>query len=113
MFAHLRNHSHYSLLSALPKIDPLVSKAKTLGMSSLALTDYNNMYGTIEFYKACEKEKIKPIIGVEYDLKYEERTFKIVLIARNLVGYKNLMRITSLINVEDPLHPVLTQDILL
>jgi DNA polymerase-3 subunit alpha len=113
MFVHLRNHSHYSLLSALPKIDPLVKKAKSLGMTSLALTDYNNMYGTIEFFKACEKEGIKAIIGAEYSLKYEERTFKIVLIARNLAGYKNLMRITSLINVEDPLHPTLTEDILL
>ncbi len=113
MFIHLRNHSHYSLLSALPKIEPLVKKAKALEMPALALTDYSNMYGAIEFYKACEKEKIQPIIGVEYSLKYEERHFKIVLIARDLIGYKNLMRITSLINVENPLHPILTEDILI
>lgn len=112
MFVHLRNHSHYSLLSALPKIDPLVKKAKSLGMTALALTDYSNMYGTIEFYKACESAGIQPIIGAEFTLKYDDRTFKIVLIARTNEGYKNLMRITSLVNVEDPLHPVLTETIL-
>ncbi len=112
MFVHLRNHSHYSLLSALPKIGPLVKKAKSLGMPAVALTDYSNMYGTIEFYSACKKEDIKPIIGVEFSLKYNDRTFKIVLIARTLAGYKNLMRITSIVNVENPLHPVLTEDIL-
>jgi DNA polymerase-3 subunit alpha len=112
MFVHLRNHSHYSLLSALPKIDALVKKAKSLGMTSLALTDYNNMYGTIEFYKACEKEGMQPIIGTEFSLKYEDREFKIVLIARTLTGYKNLMRIISLINVENPLRPILTEEIL-
>ncbi len=109
MFVHLRNHSHYSLLSALPKIDPLVKKAASLGQPALAITDYSNMYGTIEFYKSCEGAGIKPIIGVEFSLKYEDRRFKIVLIARDLQGYKNLMRITSIVNVENPLDPVLTE----
>lgn len=113
MFVHLRNHSHYSLLSALPKIDPLVKKAKAYGMPALALTDYSNMYGTIEFVKACEKEEIKPIIGVEFSLQYDDRKFQIVLIARNLEGYKNLMRITSIVNVENPLEPVLREETLI
>jgi DNA polymerase-3 subunit alpha len=113
MFVHLRNHSHYSLLSALPKVDPLVAKAKSLGMPSLALTDYSNMYGTIEFYKTCEKEGIKPIIGVEYDFAHDDRKWKIVLIARTLAGYKNLMRITSIVNVENPIEPVLREQTLL
>lgn len=103
MFVHLRNHSHYSLLSALPKVDALVKKAKSLGHTAVALTDYSNMYGAIEFLKACEKEGIKSIIGVEFDLTYEDRKFKCVLIARTTEGYKNLMRITSIVNVENPL----------
>ncbi len=113
MFVHLRNHSHYSLLSALPKIDALVKKAKSYGHTAVGLTDYSNMYGAIEFSKACEKEGLKPIIGVEFDLHYNDRKFKTVLIAHSLQGYKNLMRITSIVNVENPLEPVLTQDILL
>ena len=64
-FVHLHNHSHYSLLDALPKVDELVRHAKKMGYSALALTDHGNMYGAIEFYEACQKEGIKPIIGVE------------------------------------------------
>lgn len=113
MFIHLRNHSHYSLLSALPKIDALVKKAKSFGMPALALTDYSNMYGAIEFYKACEKEEIKPLIGAEFSLKYEDRVFQVVLLAQTFEGYKNLMRITSIVNVENPLEPVLSENVLL
>lgn len=113
MFVHLRNHSHYSLLRALPKIDALTEEAKILGMHALAITDYSNMYGTVEFYTSCKKKMIKPIIGVEFSIKYNDRVFRIVLIARTLVGYKNLMRITSVVNMENSLSPVLTDDILI
>lgn len=113
MFVHLRNHSHYSLLSALPKIEPLVRRAKSLNMPAVALTDYSNMYGAIEFYKTCEKEGLKCILGAEFSYRYNDRVFSLVLIARNYDGYKNLMRITSLVNVENPLEPILTEDILL
>ncbi|MFA6608712.1 MAG: DNA polymerase III subunit alpha [Candidatus Paceibacterota bacterium] len=112
MFIHLRNHSHYSLLNALPKIDALVKTTKHLGMTAVAITDYNNMYGTIEFYSLCKKQNIKPIIGVEFSLQFNERKFQIVLIAKTTEGYKNLMRITSIVNLENPLHPVLTDSIL-
>ncbi|MFA5132029.1 MAG: DNA polymerase III subunit alpha [Candidatus Paceibacterota bacterium] len=112
MFIHLRNHTHYSLLKALPKVDALVREAKKYGMTALAITDYSNMYGTIEFYSKCKKENIKPIIGAEFLLRFHERTFSIVLIARTLAGYKNLMRITSIVNVENPLAPVLTEELL-
>lgn len=108
MFIHLRTHSHYSLLNAVPKVPALVKRAKELGMPALALTDYANMYGTIEFYQACQKAEIKPIIGVEFSVTYQEREFAIVLIALNEAGYKNLMRITSVVNMENPEHPVLT-----
>ena len=64
-FTHLHTHSHYSLLSALPKIPDLVARAKEEGMATLALTDNGNLYGAIEFYKECKKEGIKPIIGVD------------------------------------------------
>lgn len=112
MFIHLRNHTHYSLLNALPKVGELIKAAKGNNMSHVAITDYSNMYGTIEFFQKCQKEKIKPIIGVEFSLKFSERTFQTVLIARNLEGYKNLMRIVSIVNVENPLTPTLSEDIL-
>ncbi len=113
MFVHLRNHTHYSLLTALPKIDALVERAKQLGMPAVAITDYSNMYGVVEFYKVCKKNKIKPIIGAEFSIRYNERIFQIVLIARTLTGYKNLMRLTSEVNIDNPLNPVLTDEILI
>jgi DNA polymerase-3 subunit alpha len=61
-FTHLHTHSHYSLLTALPKIDDLVKQAKKYSMKSLAITDNGNLYGAIEFYKTCQKAEIKPII---------------------------------------------------
>ncbi len=112
MFAHLRNHSHYSLLKALPKVSDLVKAAKAAGMTSLALTDYSNMYGTIEFFSICKKEGVKAIIGVEFTTLFQERKFQIVLLAKNDIGYRNLMRITSIVNIENPLEPLLTDQIL-
>ncbi|HEY4488850.1 MAG TPA: PHP domain-containing protein, partial [Candidatus Paceibacterota bacterium] len=58
-FVNLRAHSHYSLLEAIPKIDELVEAAKADGQEALALTDLGNMYGAIEFYKACTEAGIK------------------------------------------------------
>jgi len=109
-FTHLHTHSHYSLLAALPKIDDLVSKAKKFGMKSLALTDNGNMYGTIEFYKACKKAEIKPIIGVDFYLAQrtrqdkeagiDNRRSRLVLLAQNDIGYKNLMTLVTLSHLE-------------
>jgi DNA polymerase-3 subunit alpha len=113
MFVHLRNHSHFSLLKALPKVSDLIKEAKKSGMSAVALTDYSNMYGTIEFYSTCKKEGIKPIIGAEFTIFVHERRFQIVLLVKDLAGYKNLMRITSLVNIDNPIDPVLTDKILL
>ena len=61
-FVPLHVHSHYSLLRALPKIPELVARAKKEGVETLALTDKDNLYGAIEFYKACKDAGIKPIV---------------------------------------------------
>ena len=61
-FTHLHTHSHYSLLNALPKIKDLVARAKENEMTALALTDDGNMYGMVEFYRECKKQKITPKI---------------------------------------------------
>lgn len=109
-FIHLHVHSHYSLLQALPKIDDLVARAKELGMEALALTDYGTMYGIIEFYEACEKAKIKPILGFEAYMaldkhtdrrpRIDDRNHKLVLLAENDEGYKNLMKLTTLAHLD-------------
>ncbi len=104
-FIHLHTHSHYSLLSALPKIDELIEAAKEDGMDSLALTDSGNMYGAIEFYKSCKSAGIKAIIGLDayvavrtrHDKQagVDNRRTRLVLLAKNLTGYKNLIKLTT------------------
>ncbi len=109
-FIHLHAHSHYSLLSALPKVDELVDRAKELGMSALALTDSGNLYGAIEFYKACKKAGVKPIIGVDFYVAARSRTdmqagidnrrTRLVLLAMNESGYKNLIKLVTDSNLQ-------------
>jgi len=104
-FIHLHTHSHFSLLDGLSKIKDLVNKAKEYGMPALGLTDHGNMYGAIEFYKACKAADIKPIIGIEayvaertrFDKTpgIDDRRYHLTLLARNLHGYKNLLKLAS------------------
>ncbi len=110
MFYHLRTHSHYSLLKALPKVDALVKQAKAYGMDALAITDYNTMYSAIDFYKECEKKEMKAILGSEFTHEIDGREFKLVLLARTDEGYKNLMRISSEVMMGDPHHPLLKRE---
>jgi DNA polymerase-3 subunit alpha len=104
-FIHLHTHSHYSFLQALPKIDELVKKAKKEEMDTLALTDAGNMHGAIEFYKSATKAGIKPILGVdaylaprsrfEKDPTIDTKRSRIVLLAENNEGYKNLLALVT------------------
>ncbi|MCL5746977.1 MAG: DNA polymerase III subunit alpha [Patescibacteria group bacterium] len=109
-FVHLHNHSEFSLLDGLSKIREMVTRAKELNMKALAITDHGNMYGTITFYKACIEAGIKPIIGCEIYVSKRTRHDKeagidsdsnhLVLLAENQIGYKNLMKIISIANLE-------------
>lgn len=104
-FVHLHTHSHYSLLEALPKLDDLIAAAKKDGQTALALTDAGNMYGTIEFYKACKGEDIKPIIGVDFfvaprtrhdkEHRVDDHASRLVLLAKDNEGYRNLIHLVS------------------
>ena len=109
-FIHLHVHSHYSLLNALPQIDALVKRAKEYGMPALALTDNGNLYGAIEFYKTCKKEGIKPIIGIDAYLaprtrfqkehKIDNKWTRLILLAKNDAGYKNLIKLVTASHLE-------------
>ena len=104
-FTHLHVHSHYSLLDGLPKIDELLDCVKELGMDSVALTDHGVMYGAIEFYKKAKAKGVKPIIGCEVYMATEShlekranidnKSFHMILLARNAQGYKNLVALVS------------------
>lgn len=103
-FSHLSAHSHYSLLNALPQIDALIDTAANFGMPALALTDRNNLYGAIEFYKACTKRGIKPILGVDADYDIDGATGHLVFIAINSEGYHNLVRLVSEMHLKSELN---------
>jgi DNA polymerase-3 subunit alpha len=73
-FAHLHCHTHYSLLDGANRIPDLVAKVKEAGMSAAAITDHGNLYGAIEFYTACKKQSVNPILGYEAYVAPRQRT---------------------------------------
>lgn len=104
-FTHLHLHTEYSLLDGACRISRLARAAKENGMTSLAITDHGVMYGVIDFYRACKKEGIKPVIGCEvyvaphsrFDKTSSyERYYHMVLLCENNTGYQNLIKLVSL-----------------
>lgn len=105
-FVHLHTHTEYSLLDGSNKIKDYVARVKELGMNAAAITDHGVMYGCIQFYKECMAQGIKPIIGCEvyvapgsrFDKSgsaSEERYYHLILLAENMTGYNNLIKIVS------------------
>jgi len=109
-FVHLHVHSTYSILDGFSKIKPLVQRAKELGMPALALTDHGTMYGSVTFFDAAVEAGIKPIIGLETylsprkmtdrDPKFDKKAFHLLLLAENMTGYQNLLKIASASQLE-------------
>ncbi|MCI8272726.1 MAG: DNA polymerase III subunit alpha [Clostridia bacterium] len=105
-FVHLHIHSEYSLLDGANRIKDLPVRAKELGMKAIAITDHGVMYGAIDFYKACKKEGIKPIIGCEVYVAQRSRFDKepgidnkynhLILLAKDQKGYQNLSKLVSI-----------------
>ena len=109
-FVHLHGHTQFSLLDGLSKIPELVKTVKELGMNSIAMTDHGVMFGAIEFYKTCLEEGIKPIIGVEMYVarrghkdkegKMDAEPYHLTVLAKNYQGYLNLMKLTTIANID-------------
>src|SRR5699024_2493171 len=101
-FTHLQVRSGYSLMESTITIDQLVKKASDLQFQSLALTDEHVLYGAIKFYKACLAYNIKPIIGMIITVINDDQNEEsCILLAKNNTGYKNLIRLSTRLNVED------------
>src|SRR3989338_1110200 len=106
-FIHLHVHSQYSLLDAVCRVNDLVALAKELKMPALAITDNGNLFGAIEFYNACLKGGIKPILGAEVYVAPESRfersthglpgaSYPLVLLCKDMAGYRNLIELVSI-----------------
>ncbi|HSE61746.1 MAG TPA: DNA polymerase III subunit alpha, partial [Candidatus Saccharimonadales bacterium] len=109
-YVHLHNHTHYSVLDGLQKVPAMLDRVKELGMKSVALTDHGTLSGAIEFYKEATERGIKPLIGMETyvasrghldkDPVKDKGRFHLILIAMNMQGYENLMRLSSIANLD-------------
>lgn len=101
-FTHLHCHTQYSLLDGAAKISNLLSKAKSLDMKSLAITDHGNMFGVPHFVNEAKKKNVKPIVGCEFYLaanrldNKDSKRYHQILLAKNFNGYKNLMKLCSI-----------------
>lgn len=104
-FVHLHLHSEYSLLDGATRINHVARQAREAGMSSLAITDHGCMFGAVDFYKACFKEGVKPILGCEVYVaprkltdrapRLDDQPYHLVLLAQDQLGYKNLLKLVS------------------
>lgn len=105
-FVHLHVHSAFSLLDGAAKISDIVCRVCELGQTAVALTDFAAMYGAVDFYKMCKKTGLKPIIGCEICVPFSDsfdngklnggRGYKLVLLAMNNLGYRNIVKLVSL-----------------
>lgn len=109
-FVHLHVHTHYSLLDGYCMFPKLIQRTKELGMPAVAITDHGTMYGVVEFYDACKKEGVHPVIGLEgyitprrmdqRDPQKDKRSNHILMLAENMAGYQNLLKIASTAQLE-------------
>ncbi|MDO4773832.1 MAG: DNA polymerase III subunit alpha [Candidatus Saccharibacteria bacterium] len=109
-YVHLHNHTHHSLLDGLTKIPDMVARVKEMGMEACAITDHGTMSGAIEFYKAAKDAGIKPIVGIETyvaartrhdrDPAKDKMRYHLTLLAMNHKGYQNLMKLSTVANLE-------------
>ena len=110
MFTHLHLHTEYSLLDATIRIPELITKLKESGMNACAITDHGNMYGVFKFQKIMKDEGLKPIIGCEVyiapremqkkEFGIDNKYFHLILLAKDLEGYKNLIKIVSVAHMD-------------
>lgn len=109
-YVHLHNHTQYSLLDGLTKLPALIDYVKNSGMEAVAMTDHGTLSGTVEFYKEATNNDVKPIIGMETyvaarthldkDPGKDKANFHLILLAMNDQGYRNLMRLSTIANLQ-------------
>ena len=109
-FVHLHTHSQYSLLDGLTKVPALIKYIKEKGMDSVALTDHGTLSGAIEFYKEAKSAEVNPIVGMEAyvaprshkdkEPDKDRQYYHLTMLAMNQTGYQNLMRLSTIANLD-------------
>lgn len=109
-YVHLHNHTHYSVLDGLQKVPEMLDHVKSLGMESVAITDHGTLSGAIEFYKEAKARGLKPIVGMETyvaprnhtdkDPVKDKARYHLILLAMNNQGFENLMRLSTIANLD-------------
>lgn len=89
-FVHLRLHTEFSVTDSTLRIKPTIKQAKSFNMLALAITDLQNMFGLVKFYKSCREAGIKPIIGSEINVEGAEFNYRLLVLAKNLAGYRQI-----------------------
>ncbi len=108
-FVHLHTHSYYSFLNGVPSPQALVDAAVENDMPALALTDHHGLTGAVEFYEACKKAKIQPILGIQLAIRHKFGKGSLILLAQNNQGWSNLCQLSSAVQSaphRDPLQGV-------
>lgn len=109
-YVHLHNHTQFSLLDGLTRIPDLINFVQESGMQAVAMTDHGTLSGAIEFYKEARSKGVKPLIGIEAyiaarkhtdkDPQKDKQRFHLIVIAMNEVGYRNLMKLSTIANLD-------------
>ena len=109
MFTHLHNHTEYSMLDGLSRLQPLIQHTNELGMEALAITDHGGLYGAIDFYRKAQDEGIRPIVGCEmyvapdsrHDRNSSDRNpYHLTVLAKDFGGYQNLVKLVTASHLE-------------
>lgn len=109
-YVHLHNHTQYSLLDGLTRVGPLMDFVMAQGMTAVAMTDHGTLSGAIDFFKEAQAKNLKPILGLETyvatrkhtdkDPGKDKQRFHLILLAMNMTGYQNLMRLSTIANLD-------------
>jgi len=109
-YVHLHNHTHHSLLDGLSKIPKLIETVQDMGMDAVAITDHGTMSGVLDFYKSANAAGVKPILGMEAyvaarsrhdrDPQKDKARYHLIILAMNNTGYQNLMKLSTIANLE-------------
>jgi len=94
-FVHLSLHTEFSITDGLVRVEALAERAREMGLPAVAATDLGNLFGMLKFYKACRAEGVKPIVGLELEMREEARSYRLIVLATNQRGYHNLLKLAS------------------